>query len=703
MTDDEKLADLLLRWEEAFEQGQEISAEQLCPDCPDLVDKLARRIEALKALAWVKEPVREDAVADDPGEGTLAPPRTLADRYRLENLIGEGGFGQVWRAFDLDLHRPVAVKLPRPSRQFSPAEIDRFLSEARKVARLRHPGIVAVHDICRSGGAYFLVSDLIEGTDLATRLWQGPLPHDEAVRIVAEIARSLAYAHGQGFIHLDIKPANILLDPQGHPLVTDFGIAATEQELLQEPRRLLATLAYASPEQISEQRIDARSDIWSLGVVLYETLTGRLPFDDPNPVALREQIGSSPPAPLLSVPKGLERICRKCLAKNPADRYADAQQLADDLAASLRVRRGGRKVFLGIVILVLVGTGVLVNPWKGRQAKTDFEGDEPFQPLAQEPSPEVEPVSMLQGHSKAVLAIAFSPDGQSVASSGADSTVQVWKVADGMPKKDGVLFSLPVAVTSLAFWPDNRQLACGSENGTIRVWDVSRDVPKETVVLPGHSGPVTCLAFTPNAEHMASGSQDGTVCWWKLGPGPATVEGTPKLGDGVVSVAFSTQADRLLVGVSNRAAKPGKVILWERAEEAGQVRLHHRKTMVLNGVEDVRSVVAAPEGRTYLAATSKMVFVWSRAGTEGPLFALNVFARHEGPVLGVALSPDQHTALSCGADRRLRLWDARTMKEQRSFVGHDHSIRCMALSPDGSWAASGDDSGKVCLWRVASR
>jgi serine/threonine-protein kinase len=146
------------------------------------------------------------------------------------------------------------VKVPKPSRQFSPEEVGRFVAEARKVAQLRHPGIVAVHDICRSGGAYFFVTDWIDGSDLAGRLRQGPLPLQKAVRIVAEVARIIAYAQSQGFVHRDIKPANILLDTQGHPMVCDFGIAATEQELLHEPQLLLATLAYPGLRTESRER-----------------------------------------------------------------------------------------------------------------------------------------------------------------------------------------------------------------------------------------------------------------------------------------------------------------------------------------------------------------------------------------------------------------------------------------------------------------
>ena len=373
MPADDLLADLLLRWEESHDLGRDVAVEELCRDRPDLAEPLKERIRALKSVAWINRPVEDDPPEH---EDPPATPRTLAGRYRLDRLLSEGGFGQVWRGFDLELQRPVAVKVPKPSRRFSAEEIEQFVAEARKVARLRHPGVVAVHDICRESGGYFFVSDLIDGADLAGRLRTGLLPHDQAARLVAEVARILAYAHGQGLVHRDIKPANILLDGQGNPLLTDFGIAATEQELLQEPKRTLATLAYASPEEVSGQVIDARSDLWSLGVVLYELLSGRLPFDDPSPVALKDKILSHEPPPLPSldaaIPKDLERICLKCLAKDPAQRYASAQELADELNAFLQPPQPKKRRLLPLGgVLVLTGIVGLAAYWSRLHPPTE--------------------------------------------------------------------------------------------------------------------------------------------------------------------------------------------------------------------------------------------------------------------------------------------------------------------------------------------
>ncbi len=345
MTDEERLVDLLLAWEERFEQGQDLPAEELCRDCPELTAALAARISALRTVAWVKQSSRSRRDAEfHPASISPRGPLILARRYRLDGLIAEGGFGEVWRGFDLELQRPVAVKLPR-KRPGKTEDDEAFLTEARKVARLKHPGIVPVYDVGRHEGAYFIVSELVEGQDVAERLRVKSFSVRQAVRIVAEAARHLHYAHQQGFIHRDIKPANLLVDAEDRVFITDFGIALTEAERHQSDGRLLGTLAYMSPEQLhgDPARIDARTDIYSLGVVLYQLLTGRLPFKAETLETMRDRILRQEPVPprrfKMATPREIERICLKCLAKSPANRYPTAEALTDDLTGWLKRRK----------------------------------------------------------------------------------------------------------------------------------------------------------------------------------------------------------------------------------------------------------------------------------------------------------------------------------------------------------------------------
>ncbi len=350
MSDDDCLSDLLLTWEEGFERGEDVSAEELCRGRPDLAPVLAGRILALKRIAWMKVPVggAENASGASPPGRVGSPsenqerslPALLAGRYRLDGLIGEGGFGQVWRGFDVELHRPVAVKVPRRSRPAGPEEADRFLAEARKVARLRHPGIVPVYDVGRHGESYFIVSELIDGTDLGERMRRGRLPVREAVRIVAAVASALEDAHRRGIVHRDIKPANVLLGSDGQVRLTDLGIALDRAGAAPpEGGEVCGTLAYMSPEQVGgdRSRLDGRSDLYSLGVMLCELVTGVRP--PPTIGASKGRAGqpARPPLPAVTLPVCLSEVWEKCLATQPADRYATAGELVEHLHKAMAV------------------------------------------------------------------------------------------------------------------------------------------------------------------------------------------------------------------------------------------------------------------------------------------------------------------------------------------------------------------------------
>jgi tRNA A-37 threonylcarbamoyl transferase component Bud32 len=348
-TNADRLADLLLRWEKLHEQGQETSAEELCRDCPHLAPRLAERIHALKVTAWMETPDEGGGTRPEPpGPGT---PPVLAGRYRLDQKIAEGGFAQVWKGFDLELRRAVAVKVPRPGRLLS-AEC--FMAEARRVAGLKHPGVVPVFDVGRDGESCFIVSEFAEGGTLAGRIAGDRPTAQESARLIAEVAETLAYAHRQGFVHRDIKPANILLDHHGRAMLADFGIAFSPGD--QGEGGSFGTLAYMSPEQVEGKALDHRSDIYSLGVVLYELLTGRLPHEATDPVELRRQIVSGTVARIPGVSKAGNAICRKCLSRNPADRYQDAAQLAHDLRRTAfgerRADSRNRLLALGAVVLL---------------------------------------------------------------------------------------------------------------------------------------------------------------------------------------------------------------------------------------------------------------------------------------------------------------------------------------------------------------
>jgi eukaryotic-like serine/threonine-protein kinase len=288
----------------------------------------------------------QPTVPERPAASSASPKQpTQIDHYRIEKLLGKGGFGCVYLAYDVKLQRPVAIKVPHPELVSRPEDAELYLAEARAAAKLDHPHITPILYVGSTAEyPFFSVSKFIDGGTLAAKIKHDRPPYPEAAELVATVAEALHYAHSKGVFHRDIKPSNILLDLEGNPYVADFGLALREEDVGKGPRHV-GTPTHMSPEQALGEghRVDGRTDIFSLGVVFYELLAGRLPFwsdqkdREEFKAELRELILTHDPRPPRqikhAIPKELDRICLKALSKRAADRYSTAGDVAEELRA----------------------------------------------------------------------------------------------------------------------------------------------------------------------------------------------------------------------------------------------------------------------------------------------------------------------------------------------------------------------------------
>ncbi len=468
--------------------------------------------------------------------------------YRIEHVLGKGAMGTVYLAEQLSLGRPVALKILKLAEddQRNPELEIRFKREGQALARLNHSHIVALYSVGVEP-AYYIAMEYATGGTLADRIQPGGMEPRRALLILKAVVDALGYMHKKNMVHRDLKPRNILFRDNENPLLADFGITKLlDERTITRADARMGSPAYMSPEQVRGKAVDARADLYSLGIVFYETLTGNKPFDAPGSGSdaaiqiLRQHL--TYPVPKLPEPlHALQPLLEKLLAKEPQHRYQTADEVITEInkllgCPSLSAAR--QLTEAPTVAIPTLSPETLATHTRSSPPQTTSVNTVPTptaaplaptvaMPALLTPVVRATPAAMptpsagtpvtsaarsLQGHTGDVLAVAFSPDGRKALSAGRNGLLKLWDLEQQAPLQQFIGHSGDVL--AVAFSPDGRRALSGASRGELKLWEVATG--QELLPLQGHTGDVLAVAFSPDGHKALSGGRDGELKLWTL-------------------------------------------------------------------------------------------------------------------------------------------------------------------------------------------
>ncbi|MCC9602478.1 serine/threonine protein kinase [Stieleria sp. JC731] len=623
--------------------------------------------------------------------------------FEVARVIGRGGMGIVLEAFDTQLQRTVAIKVLNPEYDKNDLARQRFCREARAAAAISHEHVVAMHNVAKEddGGIAFLVMQYIEGETLEKRLTQSkPLPPIEAARIAMQIAAGLAAAHERDMVHRDIKPANILLEKSSNRVkLTDFGLArATDDVRLTKTGMVTGTPLYMSPEQATGAGTDERSDLFSLGAVMYEMLTGKSAFEAPSIVGVMKRImDETPPSPtkLNSAVCGpLSELTMALLEKSPQRRPESAAFVAQTLAeivssispisplhvpsiastTTKKVRRSGThrlvskntlRAAWGAGLVGVLSLILAIAFWaNGGVSSVETTGP-------------TFPSTVLAGNPGTVWSVDFTPNGDKVAAAIEDGSVRLWDVASQKVLRS---FDAHKGIAwTIQFHPNGQLVATSGDDGMVKLWN-AETLESEIEWQAGSA--VRKIAFSPNGDRIAAGDRKGVVHIWDVNTGDeiATVaqEGS------IFSIAWSADGKHIATGGSDKEVR----VFDAETLETRQTMHGHPGP--------IYDLAFAPKG-DMLATVGwgKAMFMWNIATGE---LETELIDETGGDNWSVSFCADGSHAVVAGNDGKCRIWDIATNELAASLTGHASAVHNVSLDSTRYQIATSGRDGTVRVW-----